>query len=348
MLDYIVYIGRFQPFHNNHLRVVREAQKKAKRVIVLVGGRGEPRTLRNPFTFTERSDMINFTLDFDSSVIIKPLYDYIYNDQRWLSEVRKTVQEVVDMGGTRTKVTIGIIVNKKDNSGSYNVDFPEYTAVPAPTGLRVRASDIRESLFSCTAHDDPMNGHMNIQEALGFVPPWTKKFVNRYMATEEYGDKLDEQKHIDNYSDGFTLLPWPPVFHTVDALVVQAGHILLVTRRGDLGFGKLALPGGFINHRETLESATIRELREESRLKVAEPVLKGSIKNIKTYDSPYRSELGRVITTVTHYELGAMPKLPRVQGADDASKAKWYPLNTLNRSEMFDDHFHIIQDMLGV
>ena len=57
-LDTIVFIGRFQPFHNGHLEVIRTALSKAKKVLVLVGSSNQPRTPKNPFTFEERRNMI--------------------------------------------------------------------------------------------------------------------------------------------------------------------------------------------------------------------------------------------------------------------------------------------------
>ncbi|MGH1560634.1 adenylyltransferase/cytidyltransferase family protein [Caulobacter segnis] len=40
--DYLVLIGRFQPFHNGHLAVLRHALRLADKVIVLVGSAGQP------------------------------------------------------------------------------------------------------------------------------------------------------------------------------------------------------------------------------------------------------------------------------------------------------------------
>lgn len=343
MLDYIVYIGRFQPLHNGHLDVIRQAKEKAKKVIILVGGYNEPRSLRNPFTFKERLDFIDkltFNQKTINQPIIKPINDYVYNEQRWLTEVRDTVSKAIscDIGWTDFPSKVGIVINDSDNSASYSMDFPEYKKVPIKDTGGLRATDIRKELFS---------GFWDYGYSK-YIPKYIYSFLGCYVETDEWHELFKESQFIDNYKEPYANLPYAPTFNTVDAVVVQSGNILLVTRGGELGKGKLALAGGFVEAGETLAEATIRELREETRLKVAEPVLKGSIKSVKTYDSPYRSQLGRVITTVTHFELGSMPKLPKVQGADDAAKAHWYPLNEVNKSDMFDDHFHIIQDMLGV
>ena len=49
--DYLVFIGRFQPFHLGHWQVVNTALSQAQQVIVLVGSSFQPRSTRNPWTF---------------------------------------------------------------------------------------------------------------------------------------------------------------------------------------------------------------------------------------------------------------------------------------------------------
>ena len=56
--DLLVFVGRFQPFHNEHKRVIDIALQKSKNVLILVGSAGKARTIRNPFTFDERKKMI--------------------------------------------------------------------------------------------------------------------------------------------------------------------------------------------------------------------------------------------------------------------------------------------------
>ena len=53
-----VFIGRFQPFHNGHVRVIEHGLEIANRVRVLVGSAFGPRCYRNPFTYEERKEFI--------------------------------------------------------------------------------------------------------------------------------------------------------------------------------------------------------------------------------------------------------------------------------------------------
>jgi NAD+ diphosphatase len=57
----------------------------------------------------------------------------------------------------------------------------------------------------------------------------------------------------------------------VAALITDdAGKLMLVTRGVEPDYGKLDLPGGFIDHHETAEEAVKRELNEELGLKVTQ------------------------------------------------------------------------------
>ena len=118
------------------------------------------------------------------------------------------------------------------------------------------------------------------------------------------------------------------------------------------GKGLLALPGGFVQPDLTLEQNAIKELKEETQIKVPVPVLKGSIKDSKEFDYPERSQRGRTITFAYYFELESKLKngLPRVKGGDDAKKAFWLPLSALGEKEdeFFEDHIHIVRFFLGM
>lgn len=46
--DYLVFIGRFEPFHNGHAAVARHGLAKAAKVIFLVGSADTPAPSRTP------------------------------------------------------------------------------------------------------------------------------------------------------------------------------------------------------------------------------------------------------------------------------------------------------------
>jgi bifunctional NMN adenylyltransferase/nudix hydrolase len=122
----------------------------------------------------------------------------------------------------------------------------------------------------------------------------------------------------------------------------------MIERKARPGKGLLALPGGFVGQDERLVEACLRELREETRLKVPAPVLKGSIRKQRVFDDPNRSSRGRTITHAFYIELEPSSKLPAVKGGDDARHAMWVPLSELRPDMLFEDHFFIIQEMTGL
>ena len=122
---------------------------------------------------------------------------------------------------------------------------------------------------------------------------------------------------------------------------------MLIQRGGFPGKGLWALPGGFLNDEEKILDAVIRELKEETRIKVPAAVLRGSIVAQKVFDDPHRSSRGRTIDHAFLFHLHENG-LPKVKGDDDAAFAKWIPLSEVKREMMFEDHFSIIENMTGL
>ncbi len=127
--DLLVFIGRFQPFHLGHQRVVHLALEQAKQVLILVGSSYQARTIKNPFTYQEREVMIQQNLDpqYIGRVAIRPIRDYPYNDAKWLAEVQNHVdvlsQGVGTSGGPKK---VGVIGYEKDESSWYLKAFPQW------------------------------------------------------------------------------------------------------------------------------------------------------------------------------------------------------------------------------
>lgn len=53
-----MFIGRFQPFHNGHLKAVKDLIKKYDEVVIVIGSSLDSYTFENPFTCGERLEMI--------------------------------------------------------------------------------------------------------------------------------------------------------------------------------------------------------------------------------------------------------------------------------------------------
>jgi len=130
--------------------------------------------------------------------------------------------------------------------------------------------------------------------------------------------------------------PRPAV--TTDCIVItgEAEPKVLLIQRGEQPFkGGWAFPGGFMNMDETTEQCAIRELEEETGLKVSK------VNQIGAYSKVERDPRGR---TVTVAYLAIVDAPIAVNGQDDASKAQWFPLSAL--PELAFDHADIMQDAI--
>jgi bifunctional NMN adenylyltransferase/nudix hydrolase len=335
--DLAVFIGRFEPFHVGHEAVIREGLTQANKMVVIVGSSGGPRSYRNPFTYEERVEMIRGAFAEDSHRIITvPLEDMIYNDEKWIKEVQESVTKAFTeaYGGWHPMAKVALIGHNKDNSSFYLKLFPQWDSIAVQDYRAISATTIRESYFS----------NMQFIET-ELVPSSTAEFLREFKSSEDYLNIIDEYNFVARYKDSWKVAPFPPTFVTVDAVVVQSGHVLLVQRGARPGKGQWALPGGFLNQDEKIVDAVIRELREETKIKVPAPVLKGNIVASKVFDDPHRSSRGRTITHAYLIHLSPDTELPKVKGSDDAAKAKWMPLAEVTRSIMYEDHFDMIQTM---
>lgn len=109
--------------------------------------------------------------------------------------------------------------------------------------------------------------------------------------------------------------------------------LLLIQRGSDPYKGSWALPGGFVDMGENLETAALRELEEETGVKDL------FVEQLYTFGNPGRDPRGRVIS-VAYFSLVNLQDHPAV-AASDAAKAEWFPLNDL--PELAFDHSDIIR-----
>ncbi len=121
---------------------------------------------------------------------------------------------------------------------------------------------------------------------------------------------------------------------TVDAVWLSRGRILLVRRRRAPFRDCWALPGGFVELRETVEEALERELREETGLSGRPVGIVG------VYSGPDRDP--RKPTTTVAFFVRGRPGTPR--SGDDAGAAAWVPLREVGTLAF--DHGRILRDAL--
>lgn len=336
--DLMVYIGRFEPFHIAHQETIRLADTLSKDVLVLIGSSETPRTIKNPWTEQERSQMI-LSATHVHNLHTGFIKDYLYDDNRWIEEVGKKIQECVTALNAKK---VAIIGHDKDHSSFYLNFFPQwefYSMSKFPgTGETIDSTKIRNLLFENEIHF--------IKSAL---PEEVYSRIIDDTSKDWFRDLISEYKFVKDYKSQWTNVPYPVIFNTADAVLVQSGHILLVERDGYPGKGLIAMPGGFVRENDSIKQTILKELREETRIKVPEKVLNGSIKDVRYYDSINRSTRGRTITHAFYMKLDDSVELPKIRGGSDAKRAFWLPLHELDamRSVMFEDHWHIIYHMLG-
>ena len=357
--DVAVFVGRFQPFHLGHRSVVAEALKVADHAVVLVGSSYRPRTSKNPFLFDEVAEMASgaFSVAEQERLTFLPLIDTIYDDDSWVQNVRTAVGRFLRYKGLAADSKVTLIGYEKDSSSYYLKLFPGWASVgvkpmmsPIEPTTVLSAVQIRRSLYG-QGHDP--------EKVLDAVTPSSTQTVLRRLQRAEgdiWQSVLKEADFVKGYqarvAAGEQAFGFPFQIVTVDAVVIQGGHILLVKRARQPGIGLYALPGGHIDRDERLADAMVRELKEETKLDAPGPVILGHVTQQKMYEHPDRSERARVVTMAYLIELPIRNRdasgnyqLDKIKAGDDAAAAEWVPLSEIDPRMMFEDHFDIIQDL---
>ncbi|KAF0812914.1 Bifunctional NMN adenylyltransferase/Nudix hydrolase [Andreprevotia sp. IGB-42] len=347
--DYLVFIGRFQPVHLGHLKVIEAALAHADKLIVICGSARQAVSPRNPFTQAEREAMLRAALppEWQERVFVVGCSDRMYNDQQWVTEVQSLVDKVIavdtaSLGHRAAEFRIGIVGSSRNRNNYYLELFPQWQRVEVPDEPGIDAAQLRD----CFLND----GGARFAHCADKLPPAVYSWMSQFQHGEVYPYIVAEHRYLRDFRQRWAVAPYPPTFVTADAVVIHSGHILLVRRRGMPGRGLWALPGGFVEQDEPIRDAVIRELKEETRLKVPAPVLAGSIRVNRVFDHPQRSLRGRTITHAFLIELTPTGDgLPKVRGGDDADRASWVPLSEFSRMEaqLFEDHFYIVNWFLG-
>ena len=115
-------------------------------------------------------------------------------------------------------------------------------------------------------------------------------------------------------------------------------EFILIKRKNDPYKDCWALPGGFVEYGETVESAAVREAKEETSIDVK------LIDLVNVYSKPDRDPRGHTIT-VAYTAKGNMDDM---KADDDAAEIGIFKYENLNKINIAFDHEKIIKDCLKI
>jgi bifunctional NMN adenylyltransferase/nudix hydrolase len=332
MSDYIIFIGRFQPYHNAHHQIIMNAFKKAQKVIIIIGSYKCYLSIKNPWNYLERKNIIldNIPLELHNRIIITGVRDFMYNINGWISSVQNQVKQITNSNH------IQVIGHVKDNTSDYLKWFPQWEFIEEPNYNLINATDIRNIYFN--------NFNRFQQNWSQYISESTYNYLIKFYKTNRYDELKKEYDFIKKYKDSWKTTPYAPVFVTTDNVVIQSGHVLFIQRKGYPGKKLYALPGGFVNQNEKIQDGAIRELIEETQIKISKEELCNRIAGSKVFDHPMRDLRGRTITHAFFIKLKDQHILPEVKGSDDALSARWISFQEMYEMEdqIYSDHIHIV------
>ncbi|MED7820214.1 MULTISPECIES: bifunctional nicotinamide-nucleotide adenylyltransferase/Nudix hydroxylase [unclassified Francisella] len=340
MYDISVFIGRFQPFHKGHLHNILVALSKSSKILINVGSSFNAPNIKNPFSFEQRKLMIKEDLQVSgvdlSRVMIEPLADFFYEEQKWEEALRNNVARYA-----KQNQTIAIVGHMKDDSSYYLESFPEWGFIPVDNYKNYNATDFRLEFYKGSIKSEYMcSNDANMA---------TYKFLDDFMKTQNYYDLVQENNYVIEHKKSWKPAPYKPILVTVDALVIVNDHILLIQRNGHPGKNLWALPGGFLDYTETISQGIMRELFEETNIDLTVEQLALAKRHEKVFDYPSRSVRGRTISHVGLFIFEKWPSLPNVKAADDAENVKWVSISSIINDmcvRMLEDHYQIITVLL--
>ena len=113
-------------------------------------------------------------------------------------------------------------------------------------------------------------------------------------------------------------------------------NFILIKRKNDPFKDCWALPGGFVEYGESVETAAVREAKEETSIDVELEEL------VNVYSDPDRDPRGHTVTVA----FTAKGDLTTKKADSDAKEIGVFQFDELNKDEIAFDHAKIIKDCL--
>lgn len=182
--DYLVFIGRFQPFHLAHMQTIEIALQQSHYVVLALGSAQMERNIKNPFLAIEREQMIlsNFSLDEQKRIKFVHVVD-VYNDKKWVKQVKSLVNGVIEPNSK-----VGLIGHFKDESSYYLKLFPEW--------IMVELDSLKDSISATPMREAYYRGEIQTE----FFPVGTIQFLDEFQKTRVY-QQLQQRFEEDDLSN---------------------------------------------------------------------------------------------------------------------------------------------------
>ena len=349
--DYAVVIGRFQPVHNGHVALLQAGLQQARRLIVVAGSMHQPRSFKNPFTVTEREQMIRSALPVQEQarVHVVGVSDAPYDDAEWLQAVQNAVHAAMAAHGSDpARARVALLGHMKDNSSYYLRIFPHWQWLPFPNVAGIDATSIRHAYFS-----EEKDAYL-AEKLSALLPASTMDFLRIFRTSPAWQALHAERAFLldfwqqHRYANGSAM----PVLCLVQVVVLWRQQVLLVQRQQQPGRGNWALPEALLQAGERLLDAASRALHAAG-MEWPAATLKKHLSASAVWDVPGRNQLGHAIS---HALCVRWPDdLPVPAGADQKENqkqeaphtqcqplAQWQTMQPL----LHEDHYFIARHFL--
>jgi bifunctional NMN adenylyltransferase/nudix hydrolase len=333
--DVIVIAQHFQPLHAGHRVVLEQARQivgqlatpTAAQVVLLCLGAQQPRSLRAPWTTEERVQQLTAMAGGVGSSTVVAVRDIPYDPSRWRSAL---LSALADIAPTDARFTL------LSDAEPLTVWPKSWPRLELACALASGEALLREQIIW---REEP-----DWSALASLLKPEQQAEIRQFLRAPAGATLRREAQFMQEFRESWQHAPYPPVLVTTDGVVTCGEHVLLVRRGRAPGKDLWALPGGFLEQDETLAECVRREVEEETGLCLAAAQCCAA----RVFDAPQRSLRGRTITHAFHYDLAGRQTLPTVRGGDDAAEAAWFKSSELASSLLFEDHYAILQVMIGL
>lgn len=170
LFDYLVFIGRFQPFHLAHMQTIQIALENSQNIILALGSAQDERNIKNPFSASEREQMIlsNFSEIDQKRIHFVHVID-VYNDVKWVKLVKSLVADIVSPADK-----VGLIGHFKDDSSYYLELFPEWEML--------QLDSLKDAISATPLREAYYQGEIKTAA----FPQGTIEFLKTFMHTDLY------------------------------------------------------------------------------------------------------------------------------------------------------------------